>query len=88
MSTGEFETLAKKVELTVVRLEELKRSREELKSELHAALERAGNLEKDLAGRREEISELRRELDLKAENISMAGERIRGLVTRLDEALA
>ena len=88
MSTGEFETLAKKVELTVLRVEELKRSREELKSELHAALERAGNLEKDLVGRREEISQLRGELDLKAENISMAGERIRGLVMRLDEALA
>jgi FtsZ-binding cell division protein ZapB len=74
VETGEFETLAKKVELAASLIESLKRECEELKSELHGALERAGKLEKDLSS--------------KSENISVAGERIRGLVSRLEAALA
>ena len=88
MATGEFETLAKKVEQAVAKIEELRHSRDGLQSELHKALEHAGNLEKEMAARNEEIAELRRDLEQKSENMSMAGERIRGLVTRLEEALA
>jgi chromosome segregation ATPase len=88
MATGEFETLAKKVEQAVAKIEELKHSRDGLQSELHAALERAGNLEKELAGRREEIAALNLELERKTENMSLAGERIRGLVSLLETALA
>jgi hypothetical protein len=51
-------------------------------------LERAGTLEKELAERSEETRELRLELGQKSENMSMAGARIRDLVTRLDAALA
>ena len=88
MASGEFEALAKKVDQAVERIEELKQSRDGLQTDLKASLERAGSLEKDLAGKDEEIAGLRRELEQKTENISMAGERIRGLVSRLDAVLA
>ena len=88
MASGEFEALAKKVDQAVERIEELKQTRNGLQTDLKASLERAGSLEKDLAGKQEEIAGLRRELEQKTENISMAGERIRGLVSRLDAVLA
>ena len=88
MEIGEFESLSRKVEQAVALIAALKREKEELTSELHAALERAGNLERHAAERAEEADGLRRELGLKSENMSVAGERIRDLVSRLDEALA
>jgi predicted nucleic acid-binding Zn-ribbon protein len=66
----------------------LKREREHLQSELHSALERAGNLEKDLAAKDEELAALRQDVDAKSDNINLVGERIRDLVGRLDTALA
>ncbi len=88
METGEFEALAGKVDQAVGLIEDLKRERDALKTELHSALERAGHLEKELTERHEETEGLRRELGQKSENISLAGERIRGLVSRLEAALA
>jgi len=88
MASGEFEALAKKVDQAVERIEELKQTRDGLQLELKASLERAGSLEKDLAGKHEEIAGLRKDLEQKTENMSMAGERIRGLVSRLDAVLA
>lgn len=88
MATGEFEALAKKVDQAVEKIEELKQTRDGLQSEMRASLERTGSLQKDLAERQEEIAALRRELEQKTENMSMAGERIRGLVSRLDAVLA
>ena len=74
MEAGEFEFLTKKVEQAVSLIEDLKQERDGLKVEL--------------AGKNEEIGALRQELSRKAENISMAGERVRDLVSRLEAALA
>ena len=88
MEMGSFETLAQKVETAVARIEDLKRERDELQSQLHSALERGGHLERELAGRQEEIEALRRDLESRDGNIHEAGERIKGMVARLEEALA
>ena len=74
MENGEFDALARKVEEAASLIETLKREKEDLKSELRAAQERAGKLEKDL--------------NRKAESVSEAGERVRALVARLETALA
>ena len=88
MEIGEFESLARKVEQAVSLIGELKRERDGLKTELHGALEKAGHLERELTERNEETQGLRRELGQKSENMSVAGERIRDLVSRLETALA
>lgn len=88
MDFSQFEALAQKVEHAVAVIEELKREREGVKTELHAALEKAGNLEKLLAQKDEELLGLRSELDAKADNINLVGEKIRDMVVRLESALA
>lgn len=88
MDFTQFETLSQKVEHAVALIEELKRERDGLKTELHAALEKAGHFEKVLAERDEEIARMRGDLDQKSENIHVAGERIRDMMTRLEAALA
>jgi FtsZ-binding cell division protein ZapB len=88
MDFSQFDSLADKVERAVTIIDDLKREREHLQSELHAALERAGNLEKSLAIKDEELAALRHENNAKADNINLVGERIRDLVGRLDTALA
>lgn len=88
MDFAQFDALAQKVERALSVIEDLKREREEIKTELHRALENAGNLEKTLAERDEELHNLRNELNLKSDNIHMAGERIRDMVSRLETALA
>ena len=53
MDFSQFDALANKVERAVSIIDGLKQEREHLQSELHAALERAGNLEKiNLVGER------------------------------------
>lgn len=88
MDFTQFDALAQKVERALSVIEDLKHEREGIKAELHRALENAGNLEKVLAERDEEIHNLRNELNLKSDNIHMAGERIRDMVSRLETALA
>ena len=88
MDFGQFDALAQKVERALTIIDEMKREREELKAELHLALERAGNAEKALAERDDELGSLRNELSLKSDNIHMAGERIRDMMSRLETALA
>jgi FtsZ-binding cell division protein ZapB len=88
MDFSQFDALANKVEHAVSTIEGLKQEREHLKSELHSALERAGNLEKVLAQKEEELSGLRHEINSKSDNINLVGEKIRDLVGRLDTALA
>jgi chromosome segregation ATPase len=88
MDFSQFDALTSKVERAVSIIDDLKREREHLQSELHAALERAGNLEKALAGKDEELAALRQDVDAKSDNINLVGERIRELVGRLDTALA
>ena len=88
MDFGQFDALAQKVERALTIIEEMKREREDLKAQLHSALERAGNAEKALAERDDELGALRNELNLKSDNIHMAGERIRDMVSRLETALA
>jgi FtsZ-binding cell division protein ZapB len=88
MDFSQFDALTAKVERAVSIIDGLKREREHLQSELHSALERAGNLEKDLAAKDEELAALRQDVDAKSDNINLVGERIRDLVGRLDTALA
>jgi chromosome segregation ATPase len=88
MDFSQFDALANKVERAVSIIDGLKQEREHLQSELHAALERAGNLEKALAEKDEELSVLRNDISAKSDNINLVGERIRDLVGRLDTALA
>lgn len=88
MDFTQFDALAQKVERALTIIEEMKREREDLKTQLHLALEKAGNAEKAVAEREEELSALRNELNLKSDNINMAGERIRDMVSRLETALA
>jgi chromosome segregation ATPase len=88
MDFGQFDALAQKVERALTIIDEMKREREDLKTQLHQTLEKAGNLEKALAERDEELASLRNELNLKSDNINMAGERIRDMVSRLETALA
>jgi chromosome segregation ATPase len=88
MDFTQFDALAQKVERALTIIEEMKQEREALKDQLHNALERAGNLEKSLAEKDEELASLRNELNLKSDNINMAGERIRDMVSRLETALA
>ncbi len=88
MDFSQFDALAKKVELALSTIDGLKKERESLQSELHNALEKAGNLEKTVAERDEELAELKADLSSKSDNINMAGERIRDMVGRLEAALA
>ena len=88
MDFTQFDALAQKVERALTIIEEMKQEREALKDQLHNALERAGTLEKVLAEKDEELASLRNELNLKSDNIHMAGERIRDMVSRLETALA
>jgi chromosome segregation ATPase len=88
MDFSQFDALAKKVENAVGIIDELKRERDALRTELHVSLEKAGNLEKLVAQRDEELEGLRNELNNKSDNINLVGERIRDMVVRLDTALA
>jgi predicted nucleic acid-binding Zn-ribbon protein len=88
MDFSQFETLAQKVEHAVGLIDELKREREHLQSELHTALEKAGHFERLVVERDEEIARMRGDLEAKSENINMAGERIRTMMSRLESALA
>ncbi len=88
MDFSQFDALATKVEHAVGIIDGLKREKEALQAELHNSLEKAGNLEKLVAQRDEELNELRNELNSKSDNINMVGERIRDMVVRLDTALA
>jgi chromosome segregation ATPase len=88
MDFTQFDALAQKVERALTIIDEMKQEREALKDQLHNALERAGNLEKAMAEKDEELASLRNELNLKSDNINMAGERIRDMVSRLETALA
>lgn len=88
MDFSQFDALADKVERAVSIIDGLKQERQHLQSELHAALERAGNLEKLVSEREEELAGLRLEVNSKSDNINLVGERIRDLVGRLDTALA
>lgn len=88
MDFSQFDALADKVERAVSIIDGLKAERQHLQSELHAALERAGNLEKLVSERDEELAGLRLEVNSKSDNINLVGERIRDLVGRLDTALA
>ncbi len=87
MDFSQFETLSQKVEHAVSLIEELKRERDHLKTELHAALEKSGHLERSITERDEEVNRLRGDLDMKSENITQAGDRIRDMMTRLEAAL-
>jgi FtsZ-binding cell division protein ZapB len=88
MDFSQFDALATKVEHAVSTIEGLKQEREHLQTELHNALERAGNLEKLVAQKDEELAGLRNDINSKSDNINLVGERIRDLVGRLDTALA
>ena len=88
MDAAVFETLAQKVELAVARLAGLKEECDGLKVELDAARERQQALEGELAKKDGEIEGLRGELGARQENLALAGDRVRDLVTRLDAALA
>lgn len=88
MDFSQFDALTEKVERAVSTIDGLKQERQHLQSELHAALERAGNLEKLIAEREEELAVLRLDVNSKSDNINLVGERIRDLVGRLDTALA
>jgi FtsZ-binding cell division protein ZapB len=88
MDFSQFDALATKVEHAVSTIDGLKKERERLQSELHKTLEHAGNLEKLLAEKDEELNGLRSEISSKSDNINLVGERIRDLVGRLDTALA
>ena len=88
MDFSQFDALASKVEHAVSTIDGLKQEREHLKTELHTALEMAGNLEKRLLEKEEELAVLRNEVNNKSDNINRVGERIRDLVGRLDTALA
>jgi chromosome segregation ATPase len=88
MEMGTFESLAQKVESAVARIDSLKRERDELQTQLHAALEHSGHLERELAGRQEDVDTLRRDIESRDGNIHEADERLKGMVARLEEALA
>ncbi len=88
MDFSQFDALAKKVENAVSIIEELKRERDSLRSELHVAMEKSGDLEKVVTQKDEELGSLRNELNNKSDNINSLGERIRDMVNRLDTALA
>ena len=88
MDFSQFDALSGKVEQAVSIIDGMKKEREHLQSELHAALERAGSLERLLADKDEELAGLRNEVNSKSDNINLVGERIRDLVGRLDVALA
>lgn len=88
MDFSQFDALASKVEHAVSIIEELKREKEMLQAELHASLEKAGNLEKMVAQKDDELEALRNDVNSKSDNINLVGERIRGMVERLDTALA
>ena len=88
MDFSQFDALAKKVENAVGVIESLKREKDALRDELHVSLEKAGNLEKTLAHKDQELEALRNDLNSKSDNINMAGERIRDMVVRLDAVLA
>lgn len=88
MDFSQFDALATKVEHAVSIIDGLKREREQLQAELHNSLEKAGNLEKLLAQKDEELDALRNDISSKSDNINMVGERIRDMVERLDTALA
>ena len=88
MDFSQFDALAKKVENAVSIIDGLKKEREQLQTELHNSLEKAGNLEKLLAEKDEELAALRNDVNSKSDNINLVGERIRGMVERLDTALA
>jgi peptidoglycan hydrolase CwlO-like protein len=88
MDFSQFDALATKVEHAVSIIDELKREREQLQAELHNSLEKAGNLEKLVAQKDEELDALRNDITSKSDNINLVGERIRGMVERLDTALA
>ena len=88
MDFSQFDALSDKVERAVSIIDGLKREREHLQSELHSALEKAGNLEKLVSEKDEELAVLRNDVNSKSDNINLVGERIRDLVGRLDTALA
>ncbi len=88
MDFSQFDALAKKVESALAIIEDLKREREGIRTELHISLEKAGNLEKQLLQKDEELEAIRHELNSKSDNINLVGERIRDMVSRLDTALA
>ncbi len=88
MDFSQFDGLAKKVEAAIGIIDGLKNEKLALQTELHAALEKAGNLEKHLSEREAEIATMRSELDSKADNIHSVEDRIREMVGRLDTALA
>ncbi len=88
MDFSQFDALAKKVESALAIIEDLKREREGIRTELHISLEKAGNLEKQLLQKDEELEAIRHELSSKSDNINLVGERIRDMVSRLDTALA
>lgn len=88
MDFSTFDALAQKVEHAVSIIDGLKKERDALQSELHAALEKAGNLEKLVAQKDEELSMMQSEINTKSDNINLVGERIRDMVNRLDTALA
>ena len=88
MDFTQFDALAQKVERALTAIEDLKQEREELKDQLHRSLEKAGQLELALSQKDDELGSLRLELNLKSDNIQDAGERIRGMMERLEAALA
>ncbi len=88
MDFSQFDGLAKKVETAIGIIDGLKNEKTALQTELHAALEKSGNLEKHWAEREEEIATMRSDLDSKADNINSVEDRIREMVGRLDTALA
>ena len=88
MDFSQFDALAKKVENAVGVIESLKREKDALRDELHVSLEKAGNFEKALAEKDQELEALRHDLNSKSDNINQVGERIRDLVVRLDTVLA
>jgi len=88
MDLSQFETLYQKVETAVQLIEELKKERDHLKSELHSALEKSGHLEHVISERDQELDRLRGDLDQKSDNMNQAGDRIRDMMSRLEAVLA
>jgi uncharacterized coiled-coil DUF342 family protein len=88
MEAAEFESLSKKVEHAVSLIEALKQERDGLKAELLSVRERAESLHNELSVKTGELEHLQLELNRKSENISLAGEHVRDLVSRLEAALA
>lgn len=88
MDFSQFDALAKKVESALAIIEELKREKEAIRTELHISMEKSGSLEKQLVQKEEELESIRHDLSSKSDNINLVGERIRDMVSRLDTALA